>query len=79
MQTFVLFGTSACHLCDQAKQLLVLAQEAGADFQYREEDIALQDSLFERYGELIPVLRKPNGDELNWPFEAAELWDFLVS
>lgn len=39
-------------------------------------DIALDDTLFSRYGVTIPVL-KYNDSELNWPFDLEELKDWL--
>ena len=42
-------------------------------------DINDSDELFERYGVSIPVLRHPEGKELNWPFSAQQLRDFLAA
>lgn len=68
----VLFGTSACHLCEEAEAMLV---ELGAQFAV--EDIAESDALFERYGLTIPVVRRDDGGELGWPFSSAELLGFI--
>ncbi|RLQ22931.1 glutaredoxin family protein [Seongchinamella sediminis] len=67
-----LFGTSACHLCERAAALL---QAAGVDFE--EVDISESDDLFARYGVTIPVLRRADGEELNWPFDEEALARFL--
>ncbi len=67
-----LYGTSACHLCELAAELLIAA---GASC--RHVDISESDELFERYGVLIPVLRREDGAELNWPFDATALAIFL--
>jgi hypothetical protein len=40
-------------------------------------DIANDDSLFERYGWLIPVLACDGAGELRWPFDAEALAAFL--
>lgn len=69
-----LYGTSACHLCELAEQLL---QELALD--YCKIDISESDTLFERYGVLIPVLRHPDGRELNWPFTSAQLTEFIAA
>ncbi len=69
-----LFSTSACHLCDIAEGLLL---EAGVMFE--KVDISDSDELFERYGVLIPVLRRPDGKELNWPFSPGQLRAFMSS
>ncbi len=67
-----LFGTSACHLCELAEALL---EQASLD--YEAVDISESDALFERYGVTIPVLRREDGAELNWPFDAAALAAFV--
>ena len=67
-----LFGTSACHLCELAEALL---QRHGAA--YRSVDISESEELFARYGLTIPVLRRDDGAELNWPFDEASLARFL--
>ena len=76
---FILYGTSACHLCEIAEQMLELRQAAGHCFTYDKVDISESDELFERYGVLIPVLRHPLGQELGWPFSDAQLAQFLDS
>ena len=41
-------------------------------------DIADSDSLFESYGLRIPVLRRVDtGQELGWPFDTAQVVNFL--
>ncbi|TNF34385.1 MAG: glutaredoxin family protein [Gammaproteobacteria bacterium] len=72
---WILYGTLGCHLCEDAKALLDASPIAG---QFREEDIALDDALMERYGIRIPVLRCVASDEeLGWPFDAAGLAAFI--
>ena len=64
----ILYSTSACHLCEQALALLQPWLDTGHSIE--EVDISESDELFERYGVLIPVLRRPDTDaELNWPFD----------
>ena len=79
MNRFKLFGTSACHLCEIAEQMLERLGDGGMLVPYDKVDIADSDELFERYGLLIPVLRAPGGDELRWPFDEAELRDFIAA
>lgn len=67
-----LYGTSACHLCELAAGLL---EAAAVDFE--EVDISESDALFARYGLSIPVLRREDGQELNWPFDEEALARFL--
>ena len=68
-----LYGTSHCHLCDEARTIL---REGGIVADYI--DIAEDDGLLERYGMRIPVLRRVDtGAELGWPFDAAAISRFL--
>ena len=69
---YILYGTSACHLCELAQDML---NEWAVV--YVVEDISESDALFERYGLLIPVLRHADGRELNWPFQPESLGAFL--
>ncbi len=69
----VLYGTSCCHLCEQAEAIL---HELGAVAKHI--DIVEDDDLLEKYGVRIPVLRRAdNGAELGWPFDAAAVTSFL--
>jgi hypothetical protein len=64
----VLYSTSACQLCEQA--LVLLRSIPAPAWTLDEVDISESDTLFERYGLLIPVLRRDDtGAELNWPFD----------
>ncbi|MEP0202636.1 MAG: glutaredoxin family protein [Halioglobus sp.] len=76
-QMLVLYGTEACHLCDQAEALLVASLSTRSDSPYRKVDISTDDALFERYGWIIPVIARPDGKELNWPFDSVVLDEFL--
>lgn len=72
----ILYGTSACHLCEVAEALLaqVLAGFGAAEQpQIELIDVADSDALIERYGTRIPVLRRVgDGVELDWPFDALQ-------
>lgn len=73
MMRLILYGTTFCHLCEQAEAVL-LAAEVSAEH----VDIAQDDELLERYGTRIPVLRREDkGEELGWPFDASALRLFL--
>lgn len=74
---YTLFGTSACHLCEVAEQMLLSLCVANPDIVFQKVDISDSDSLFERYGVRIPVLRDDRGGELGWPFTAAQLEAFV--
>jgi glutaredoxin len=72
--SLVLYGTSCCHLCEQAEAML---REAGIDAEH--VDIAEDDGLLEKYGTRSPVLRRgDNGRELGWPFDAGAVASFIA-
>jgi glutaredoxin-related protein len=69
-----LYGTTFCHLCEEAEALL---HEIGVAADHI--DIAEDDALLERYGMRIPVLQRlDTGAELGWPFDAAAVSHFLA-
>lgn len=67
-----LYGTTGCHLCDQAEALLRQAAAARA-LEWRYVDIALDEALVARYGTRIPVLQVDDGRELGWPFSLLDI------
>lgn len=70
----VLYQRDDCHLCDLALEVLAQARAPEFDSVFIDEDEALE----ERYGTRVPVLRdEACGLELEWPFDAARLRDFL--
>lgn len=74
---YTLFGTSACHLCELAEEMLVQLRRENTRFDFAKVDISGADELFERYGLRIPVLRDPQGRELGWPFTPQQLRVFV--
>ena len=74
----ILYGTSACHLCEVAEALILQRQKAGT-LAYIKCDISESDELFARYGVRIPVLQRADGVELDWPFSALDLEVFLAT
>ncbi len=73
--TFILFGTSGCHLCEEAEVILAnrIQQQ---ELEY--VDIAEQEKWQEKYAIKIPVLyHKDSGKELFWPFSAADVDSFV--
>ncbi|GFO72123.1 hypothetical protein BJAS_P2108 [Bathymodiolus japonicus methanotrophic gill symbiont] len=65
----ILLGTSACHLCEQAEELL-----QQLDIVYEKIDIAEQEQWQERYANKIPVLLNvEEKKELCWPFTIADI------
>lgn len=93
LNSFVLYSTSACHLCEDAlvilndlhEQMLELAKEK--DFLLHDHsvytvkvvDIAVDDELIDVYGPRIPVLIFPSGgEELVWPFDIQAVYEFIL-
>jgi hypothetical protein len=73
MPLLIFYGTSNCHLCEQAEATL---REMG--FASEHIDIAEDDSLLLRYGTSIPVLRRMDNErELVWPFDASAVRRFM--
>lgn len=76
MSQLILFSGSDCHLCDVAKSLL--ANVELIDFELETIDVKAQREYFHEYGARIPVLRRGDtGAELPWPFDQAQLVDYL--
>ena len=71
----ILFQRDDCQLCDLALDLLAQVRAPAFESVFIDGD----DALEARYGERVPVLRdEEDGRELDWPFEAAQLRDWLL-
>jgi flavoprotein len=79
MKVFRLYGTSACHLCETAAEMLAAQLATARMVEVEQVDICQSDRLFDRYGLRIPVLQHPDKRELDWPFTLSELQAFLSS
>ena len=62
MSVVTLYGRPGCHLCEEAREVL-LRIRADAPFTLEEVDIEADDDLLRRYLERIPVVSL-NGEEL---------------
>lgn len=70
----ILYGTTFCHLCEQAEAVL---QVIGVEAEH--VDIAEDDALLEKYGVRIPLVkREDTGAELAWPFDEAAVRRFIL-
>ena len=70
----LLYQRDHCHLCDQALAALAAARAPDFESVFIDDDAALEA----RYGLRVPVLRDADrGIELDWPFDAQVLRDFL--
>jgi hypothetical protein len=70
----ILFQRDDCQLCDLALDLLARARAPEFESVFIDDDIALEA----RYGVRVPVLlRRADGRELDWPFDADTLTEWL--
>ena len=74
MADLVLYQRDYCHLCDQALAVLAAARAPEFDSVWVDDDEALEA----RYGTRVPVLRDArDGRELDWPFDAEAVREFV--
>jgi hypothetical protein len=74
----LLYSTTFCHLCDQAKDLLLQASSK-QQINWQQIDISEDDSLIAKYETKIPVLlRIDNNAELNWPFTLQDIQELII-
>ena len=77
---FKLLGTSGCHLCDLAEDLLAGLLAEGQPWQIELIDIADDESLLARYATSIPVLLGDSGaDPLCWPFSREQVLQWAAT
>ena len=83
MKTLLLYTTLGCHLCEQAEALLlpVLDYLKGSypdGVNLKLVEISDSETLVERYGIRIPVIRvEGQEEELGWPFDQAIAFAYL--
>jgi hypothetical protein len=76
MPALILYQRDDCHLCDLAIEVLAQARAPEFDSVFIDDDEALEA----RYGVRVPVLRDAmRGSELDWPFDAQRLRDWLAA
>jgi hypothetical protein len=74
-----LYGTSGCHLCDEA-MLQIKPFVTAQICKVESVDIVSDPELYQRYEFMIPVLYDPKADaELAWPFTGPEVQLWLQS
>lgn len=85
MQSLILYHTLGCHLCDLAKEQIEPLLDV-CDLRLVEIDIADDDTLLQRYGVRIPVIRLATeaestevGADLGWPFDTEAVYRWLVA
>lgn len=77
MRDLVIYTGDQCHLCDQAKELL-LPIIAENDCHLIETNISSSQKLKKLYGHRIPVVVFPSGFEKGWPFTANQIKLLIV-
>ncbi len=79
MIRLLLFGTSGCHLCEQAEQIINDCFPNSVDLTIETIDIAEQEQWQEQYAIRIPVLYHPESkNELGWPFDQTHVKEFIL-
>lgn len=72
---YILYSSEGCHLCEQA---LAMCLPYLSPEQITIVDIVDDESLVERYGVSIPVLkRNVDNEELYWPFTTEQIIEFI--
>ena len=74
----LLFGTSGCHLCEQADSIINDCILGGFDLMIEAIDIAEFEQWQAQYAMRIPVLYHPETQqELGWPFDQKQVKNFI--
>ena len=71
--SLTLFSSLGCHLCEQAEDIV---DYVGVPFEV--VDITSDVELVRLYGVRIPVLKRSDGSELGWPFDALDVERFTA-
>lgn len=72
-----LYGTSHCHLCEQAESLLHTAANDG-NISWAFIEIADDETLLNLYECKIPVLKRmDNNCEISWPFSLDDIVNLI--
>jgi hypothetical protein len=78
MLKLILFGTSACHLCEMSQEIIAEVLQHDLQIQLELIDIAEQVQWQPQYAIRIPVLFHPQSQqELGWPFDKAAVVQFI--
>ena len=72
MRVVTLYGRPECHLCDDARAILLRVRDE-VDFELVERDIERDDDLFRRYLERIPVVAIDGEEAFELFVDEAEL------
>lgn len=74
---YILYGTSACHLCELADAIIQSALNTHP-FNLLKVDITEDESLVSKYGTKIPLIYCVRTQKsLEWPFDKRQLIHYL--
>ena len=76
MKEILLITGKDCHLCSEARSLILSIQTD--NFEFREVDIYSKRAYVDKYWDKIPVILKQES-ELLWPFNIEDLKKFLIT
>lgn len=78
MIQLLLLGTSGCHLCEQAEQIIKDGLSTNLELTVETIDIAGQEQWQGQYAVRIPVLYHPDTKkDLGWPFDQTHVKKFI--
>jgi hypothetical protein len=78
MVRLLLLGTSGCHLCEQAEEIISDCLSKKIELTVETIDIAEQEQWQEHYALRIPVLYHPETKkDLGWPFDQRQVIQFI--
>jgi hypothetical protein len=69
----VMYGRTACHLCDEARGVILAARDRGARFGFEEVTIDGNPDLERDYGFRVPVVEVDGREEFEIAVEPARL------
>ena len=76
MTLVTLYGKPGCHLCEEARQVVVAARDERG-FDLEEVDVTLDPVLHARYGERIPVVVVGGEEAFEYHVDGQELEKLL--
>ena len=76
MTLVTLYGKPGCHLCEEARQVVVAARDERG-FDLEEVDVTLDPVMHARYGERIPVLEIDGEEAFEFHIDPAGLRERL--
>ena len=78
MNLLLLLGTSGCHLCEQAEEIILQSRIIHPHWVVELIDIAEQSEWQDKYAIRIPVLYHPGSQEdIGWPFDTEQVDQFV--